>query len=92
MDAPYQSHSATSRDAASHIKPGAATLRMKVLGYIVARGEDGATDAEIQDVLGIEGSTQRPRRVELVDAGLVKDSGATRATRKGRRAAVWIAA
>lgn len=92
FDPPAQRHSETSMAAAEAIRPSAATLRMKVLGFIVARGGDGATDEEVQAALRLEGSTQRPRRVELVDAGLVKHSGATRATRKGRRAAVWIAA
>lgn len=92
FDPPAQRHSETSMAAAEAIRPSAATLRMKVLGFIVARGGDGATDEEVQAALRLEGSTQRSRRVELVDAGLVKDSGATRATRKGRRAAVWIAA
>lgn len=89
---PAQRHSPTSQAAAEAIRPSAATLRMQVLGYIVARGDEGATDDEIQIALGIEGSTQRPRRVELLDRGLVKDSGATRATRKGRQAAVWVRA
>lgn len=92
MDAPFQPHSATSILAASRIKPSAATLRTSVLGFIVARGERGATDIEIQDALGMEGSTQRPRRVELVMAGLVKDSGTTRKSGSGRACAVWVTA
>jgi len=49
----------------------------------------GATDEEIQTWLGMNPSTQRPRRVELVKKGLVVDSGKTRQTRSGRKATVW---
>lgn len=49
------------------------------------------TDAEIQDALGLDGSTQRPRRRELEQAGLVFDSGERRATHTGRAAVVWRA-
>lgn len=89
---PAQRHSDTSQEAAEAIKPSAASLRMKVLDFIVARGSDGATDAEIQTALRMEGSTQRPRRVELVDAGLIRDSGCKRTTASLRRATVWVAA
>ena len=92
FDPPAQHHSETSLAAAEAIRPSAASLRMKVLGFIVARGGDGATDPEIQAALRMEGSTQRPRRVELVDAGLVRDSGRKRTTASLRRATVWVAA
>ena len=92
FDPPAQRHSETSLGAAEAIRPSAASLRMKVLGFIVARGGDGATDPEIQAALRMEGSTQRPRRIELVDAGLVKDSGRTRKSASGRACVVWVAA
>jgi hypothetical protein len=34
-------------------------------------------------------STQRPRRVELVEGGWVEDSGERRPTRSGMDAVVW---
>lgn len=89
---PAQRHSATSLDAARSIREGAHSLRTRVLGYIVARGEHGATDGEIQQALRMEGSTQRPRRVELLERSLIRDSGRTRKTASGRAAVVWVAA
>ncbi len=35
----------------------------------------GATDKEIQQKTGIDGSTVRPRRIELWKAGLIEDAG-----------------
>jgi hypothetical protein len=43
----------------------------------------------MQAELQMQGSTQRPRRVELVRAGLVVDSGLRRRTFAGRSAVVW---
>jgi hypothetical protein len=88
---PAQRHSATSRDAAERIAPRAGTLRQAVLGALLA-APAGMTDEELQDALSMPPSTQRPRRIELTRAGLVRDSGRTRATKSGRRAVVWVAA
>jgi len=52
----------------------------------------GATDEEIQVATGINPNSQRPRRVELVDRGYIKDSGRRRKTRSGRSAIVWVLA
>lgn len=35
-------------------------------------------------------STERPRRVELVKGGWIRDSGKTRKTHSGSEATVWI--
>lgn len=91
METPYQAHSPTSLAAAEAIRPAADTLRAAVLHFLEERGDDGATDEEMQDALGINPSTQRPRRIELVEAGWVKDSGRTRKTRSGGTAVVWTA-
>lgn len=88
---PYQKHSATSAAAAREARPNAGTLRAIVLGELERRGPRGATDDELQDALGMNPSTQRPRRVELVERGLVRDSGDTRKTKSGRSATVWVA-
>lgn len=85
---PCQPHSATSRAAAEQIEPTAGTLRAAVRDWLRAR-PDGATDEEMQDGLAMSPSTQRPRRIELVAAGWVRDSGRTRPTRSGRKAVVW---
>jgi len=85
---PYQKHSATSREAAEHIAGSANTLRKKVYDYLRSEPE-GATDMEMQVVLGMDGSTQRPRRVKLVELGLVRDSGRTKKSSSGRTVTVW---
>lgn len=92
LDLPaHQRHSATSRAAAVAIAPHAETLRAWVLREIQSCGFEGCTDQECQELMCIDPGTQRARRVELVQAGLVRDSGRTRATRAGRKATVWIA-
>lgn len=90
-DPPRQRHSDTSESAANAIRPKSATLREKVLGFLRTRGDAGATDEEIQDLLRMPASTQRPRRVELVAMGLAKESRTKRTTRSGRAASVWVA-
>lgn len=89
-DLPYQSHSDTSRAAAVEIEPSAATLRGQVLAHIRKCGYDGATDDESQVDLGMNPSTQRPRRIELWRAGFIVDSGRRRMTRGNRMAVVWV--
>lgn len=81
---PYQRHSDTSKAAAERIEPKAGSLRAKVLAYL--RVEGPSTDKEMQAGLKMQGSTQRPRRVELVASGHVVDSGERR-----DRSAVWVA-
>jgi len=85
MTAPFQTHSDTSRTAAVAIQPRAGTLRAKVLAHLKTCLH-GATDKEMQAALFMAGSTQRPRRIELVTAGLARDSGVRR-----DRCAVWVA-
>jgi len=85
----YQSHSETSREAAREIQPTAGTLRAQVLDYIRECGERGATDEEQQIGLDMNPSTQRPRRVELAERGLIEKRG-QRPTRSGRNAVVWV--
>ena len=86
----YQQHSTTSHDAAVEILESANTLRAKVYRYI--RDHNGVTDEQIQLGLKMNPSTQRPRRVELQEAGIIKDSGRVQKTRSGRNAVVWIVA
>lgn len=86
---PYQRHSETSKDAAHRIEPDAGTLRARVLAVLRAQPHAGLTDQEMQTMLCMDPSTQRPRRVELVIEGFVRDSGRTRGTKSGRRATVW---
>lgn len=87
--APSQRGSQTSMAAARSIEPQAGTLRGFVLDYLRGKGALGATDEEIQVALHMNPSTQRPRRIELVAKGLVRDSQRTRPTTSGRMATVW---
>lgn len=84
-------HPATAHEAAASVATVGGAQRRRVLEHLQALGAGGATDEEMQIVLGLNPSAQRPRRVELVDAGLVRDSGRTRKTTSGRNAIVWEA-
>ena len=86
--APAQQHSATSRAAAASID--AATLnemQRRVLAWIAEHGP--TTDEEIAAGLGMNPSTARPRRIELVRRGFVVPAGTRRAA-SGRMATVWM--
>jgi hypothetical protein len=82
--------SATSQAAADSIAPLTGRLLLQVLAAFEAAGEAGLTDEEGMERTKLGGSTYRPRRVSLVEAGKVRDSGKTRPTLSGRRASVWI--
>lgn len=86
---PFQRHSETSKDAAYSKEPSAATERARVLEALRRRWPDGLTDDEQQQLLDMNPSTQRPRRIELCRGGLVEDSGEKRPTRTGRMAVMW---
>lgn len=88
MRAPFQAHSPESIAAADEIAPSAASLRGQV--YALLRAKGPLTDEEIQELLHLGGSTERPRRVELVEMGLVIRDGVG-TTRSGRSAAKWRA-
>lgn len=72
--------------------PLAMSIRESVFAFIRRNGSYGATDEEVQTALAINPSTQRPRRIELVKAGRVYDSGARRKTLANLDAVVWVAA
>ena len=91
IEPPAQRHSRTSIAAAEQIEPRSETLRRAVLDYLRQCGENGATDEQMQESLAMNPSTQRPRRIELVELGLVRDSGRTGLTRSGRKAVLWVA-
>lgn len=89
---PFQRESDTSRAAAESLSPRVTgELRARVYKAICARGAFGATDQELQAMLRMKVNVETPRRWELVNAGLVVDSGHRRKTPSGRTAAVWIA-
>ena len=92
----------TSRAAAKAIQPVMNQLQEQIWCYLQsckpgvawdsANREvliSGATDHEMQRDLGMIGSTQRPRRKEIQERGLVIDSGFRRPTNSSRMATVW---
>jgi hypothetical protein len=83
---PYQAHSATSREAAVSMIPQAGTLRRDVYEFLRCNGP--ATDEEIIASLGLSPNTARPRRVELMDAGLVGPCGTVLGP-TGRKRTLW---
>jgi hypothetical protein len=79
----------TSRQAAALLlNPGSA--RVRILEALLAHrtGGGGLTDLELQEALKLDPSTERPRRGELVDAGLVQEARITR-VHNGRKWTVW---
>lgn len=91
MTTPFQPHSDTSREAAEAATAFSDTGRQRVLEAIRAAGRWGRTDEELADILKMNPSTVRPRRISLVEDGLVCDSGEKRKTKSGRSATVWTA-
>ena len=89
--APFIPHSRESFRAAVSIECSRVTLRRSVYRDILYSGDHGRTDDEIQVRLSMNPSTERPRRIELWEAGLIRKNGHSRITRSGRTAAVWIA-
>lgn len=86
--APAQRGSPTSVEAARLIEPVLGRFERMVLEHI--RSSGGSTDQEGINATALDPSTYRPRRVKLVDLGLVRDSGGTRPTKAGRHAVVWV--
>ncbi len=86
---PYQGHSTTSERAAQQIAGGAGSWRLEVL--ILLQGFGPLSDEQIQKALNMNPSTERPRRIELVKLGLVRDSGLQGKTRSGRACTLWMA-
>jgi predicted ArsR family transcriptional regulator len=66
--------------AAVIARPQPGTARHRIL---IRLAERPSTDPELADELGMNPSTVRPRRVELVLAGLVEAAGAR------RRCTIW---
>jgi predicted ArsR family transcriptional regulator len=87
-DPPAQKHSRTSRAAAAAIKEHAPTLRERVYYAIMTYGP--ITDQALAERLGLSENTVRPRRVELVAAGLVRADAELGRTSSGRAAMRWV--
>ena len=85
---PPAGRSRTSIAAAEAIAEMAPTLRGKVYTWLARRGAEGGTREEIAAGLELRLATVCGRCSELVDQGLVYDSGTTRSTSSGRQAVV----
>lgn len=84
---PYQKHSETSRAAAHSMRSTSGAKRIEVLHCIADHGP--VTDNDICEITGMSGSTVRPRRIELLTAGLIKQAGPVMQG-NGRRAETWV--
>ena len=82
---------ATSIQAQIKVAPRVPTYKSLVFNLILARGEHGATDQEIQNVLMMSGDTVRPTRGKLLKDGLIYDSGKTRKNENDNDCIVWVA-
>lgn len=81
-----QQHSPTSIAAAAAIRPARPNLREKVYAAIAEHGP--LTDEQLADLLEMNPSTVRPRRIELQRAGRIHEAGKTK-TKSGRKAVTW---
>ncbi len=89
---PHQRTSPTSRAAAVSIRESVAPRQAAVYAFVAARGDHGATNAEIADGLGMPIQSVCPRVCELRSLGRLVSAGKTRPTATGRPAQVWRAA
>jgi hypothetical protein len=85
-DPPYVAGSDTSLAARDEIRESVNAMQERVLALLDQRP---MTDEEIQTAGRFLGNTERPRRIELAQLGLVCDSGARRPTSRGKTAVVW---
>jgi len=88
--APSARGSVTSAQAADSLGPATLNAMQRRVLELLRENPHGLTDEEMQTRLGMNPSTQRPRRIELVRRGLVVEAG-TRRTTSGRMASVWQA-
>lgn len=85
LEPPAQLHSVTSIEAARSMRGKTSTIRERVFHLLC---DTPRTDSELALVLEMSENTVRPRRVELVELGLVGPVG-TKKGPSGRLATVW---
>ena len=85
FDLPYYQDTLTSIIAAESMVGKTERLRDIVLR---ALRQQPMTDEQIAETLGLAPNTARPRRVELLQAGLIDNVG-TAVTKSGRKAILW---
>ena len=89
---PYaqRNHPQTSHDAKKLAWAFKSPTRKKVYLFLLKCGADGATDEEAQRKMPMNPNSQRPRRFELCEIGVVVYSGRKRKTHSGAPAQVWV--
>jgi hypothetical protein len=83
----YVKDSPTSEEAAAFAEGFSGHAREQVYLYLLRNGP--CTDDEMQQALGMKHQTLGPRRIELVEANMVEDTGLTRPTSSGCQATLW---
>lgn len=91
-ETPAVCSSPTGRAAAQRVGGKAKQQRERILRFLIECGSAGATDDEIQQHLNIDGNSEWPRRVRLVELGVMYGTKRTRPTWTGSRATVGAAA
>jgi hypothetical protein len=81
----------TTYAAHRQIRRCAPEQREKILGALRSSPAP-LTDEEIQDRTGLCQNSERPRRIELVEAGEVVAAPALKLTKSGRKAQAWMTA
>ena len=89
--APAVESSPTSVAAARLIEGSPRHAARVAVFQAIAASTDGLTDERGIEITGLSESTYRPRRLELMGDGAVRNSGKTRLTKRGRDAVVWVA-
>lgn len=81
----------TSREAYRSASDKVSGMQQRILTYLEAQGSTGGTDEEMDTAFNTEATrSNRPTRLMLVEAGLVRDSGDRRLTHSGSKAIVWV--
>lgn len=81
-------HPETSKEAAKAISKKTVADRARIERHLKGLAPEGASDRDLQDWLEMGSSTERPRRVELVRAGIVK--AGPRRKQHGRMVIRWV--
>lgn len=90
-DAPGHRNVATSMAAADALAQKLGRLQQIALVAIREAGARGVTTDELEDLLGFQRWSLRPRTSELRKKGLIRDSGHRRPNATGKQAIVWVA-
>ncbi len=88
VEPPHQAHSPTSAASAAETKPKFGKNMLKVLAALSER--DGLTDEEGCEASNMTGNSYRPARVQCENLGLIVKTDATRKTKAGRNAAIYM--